>query len=161
MSTIPKVHIPLAYHITFGTCGTRLHGDERPHVDMDHNEYGTPFPPTDPYREDEARARMREEPCYLTIDQRKEVERAIRDLCKRYGWTVYAIAVQSDHTHVVLTADREGDQLRDALKAVATKWLNKKFERRTWWAEGGSAKYIWTDDRLESATKYVNDQRDF
>jgi len=28
------------WHITFGTCGTRLHGDLRPAVDLDHNNRG-------------------------------------------------------------------------------------------------------------------------
>ena len=35
--------IPLAYHITFGTYGTRLHGNERGSVDRAHNAPGEPF----------------------------------------------------------------------------------------------------------------------
>jgi hypothetical protein len=34
------VYLPLAYHITFGTYGTRLHGDDRGTVDQAHNFYG-------------------------------------------------------------------------------------------------------------------------
>jgi hypothetical protein len=33
---------PLAYHITFGTYGTRLHGDERGTVDRSMNHPGDP-----------------------------------------------------------------------------------------------------------------------
>jgi hypothetical protein len=34
---------PLAYHITFGTYGTRLHGDERGTVDRAMNKPGDPI----------------------------------------------------------------------------------------------------------------------
>ena len=39
----PMLDAPLAYHITFGTYGTRLHGGERLTVDRVHNQYGMPF----------------------------------------------------------------------------------------------------------------------
>ena len=35
--------------------------------------------------------------------------------------TIHANAAQSDHVHVVITAIREGEQLRDVLKATATR----------------------------------------
>jgi REP element-mobilizing transposase RayT len=130
-------------------------------VDHEHNEYGTPFPPADREREEEARERMKQEPVYLTIEQRKEVEGAIREIATRYGWTIHSIAVQSDHVHVVITACREGEQLRDALKAVATRALNKKFGSKIWWSEKGSAKYLWERPYFKNAVKYVHDQRDF
>jgi REP element-mobilizing transposase RayT len=151
---------PLAYHITFGTYGTRLHGDDRPHVDVEHNEYGTPFPEADPFRSDEARARMTHDPVEMTFAQRREVEAAIREVASRYGWTTHEIASKPDHTHVVITADRVGDALRDALKAVVTRRLNKMFGVRPWWAEGGSAKYIWDHEYFARASKYVRDQKD-
>jgi hypothetical protein len=37
------MYYPLAYHITFGTYGTRLHGDERGTVERAHNVYGEPI----------------------------------------------------------------------------------------------------------------------
>ena len=99
---------------------------------------------------------------YVTrIEQRKEVERAVRELAARYGWTIHAIAIQRDHAHVVITALREGEKLRDALKAVATRALNAKFGKRTWWAEKGSARYLWERRYFFNARKYVNDQREF
>ena len=79
----------------------------------------------------------------------------------RIGWTIHAIAVQSDHVHVVITAARDGEQLRDALKAVASRALNKQFEKKTWWAEKGSAKYLWEKDYFVNAKDYVDRQRDF
>jgi REP element-mobilizing transposase RayT len=104
---------------------------------------------------------MKFDPCRLTIKQRMCVEEAIRELASRYRWTIHALAVQSDHPHVVITAPRAGDQLREALKAVATRALNKRFGQRRWWAEGGSRKYIWDDEYLARAIRYDLDQRDF
>ena len=152
---------PMGFHITWGTYGTRLHGSSKPHVDNDHNEYGTPFPPTDPRREEESRDRMKFDPVYLTPQQRKLVEEAIHNIAKKYNWIIHAIAAQRDHVHVVITALREGEKLRDALKAVASRELNKQFGAQIWWAEKGSAKYLWERSYFQNATKYVSDQRDF
>ncbi len=129
---------PMGFHITWGTKGTRLHGSQKPHVDREHNEYGTPFAPTDPKREEESRHRMNGDPVYLRIKERRLVEKTLRDVAKRYGWTIHSLAVQSDHAHVVITACRVGKALRDALKAVASRALNKRFGKRDWWAERGA-----------------------
>jgi len=151
----------MAYHIAWGTYGARLPGTGRPHVDREHNEYGGSLAPENPVREAWSRDCMRFDPVHLTLEQRKEVENAIADVAKRYNWTIHANAAQSDHVHVVITAMREGEQLRDALKAAATRRLNEKFGKREWWAEKGSAKYLWERDYFENAKKYVQDQRDF
>jgi REP element-mobilizing transposase RayT len=152
---------PMALHITWGAYGARLHGSHKPHVDRDHNQYGAPFAPEDPARENAARDRMKQSPVLLTVDQRREVERAIAEVAERYDWTIHSMAAQSDHIHVVITACREGKQLRDALKAVASRALNKRFGKKTWWAEGGSAKYLWERSYFENARDYVSGQRDW
>lgn len=152
---------PIAYHITWGTYGTRLPGTDRPHVDRDHNQYGAPLAPTDPQREQAARARMKGDPVYLTMDERLCVKAAIEEVANRYDWTIIQLAVQPDHVHVVITAPREGEQLRDALKAVASKCLNKQFEVRQWWAEKGSAKYLYEREYFDNAVDYVRRQREF
>ncbi|NLG42978.1 MAG: hypothetical protein GX547_07015 [Phycisphaerae bacterium] len=47
---------PLAYHITFGTYGMRLHGDERETVHRRRNQFGEPFVErNDRWRTDDAR----------------------------------------------------------------------------------------------------------
>ena len=153
---------PIAYHITWGTYGARLHGSGKPHVDRDHNVYGTPFAPTERAREEASRQRMSADPVSLTPDERQEVERAIRELAARYTWTIHALAAQSDHVHVVITAPRAGDPLREALKAVASRALNKRFGKRLhWWSENGSDKHLYEPEYFENAVDYVRRQRDF
>jgi REP element-mobilizing transposase RayT len=152
---------PQAYHITFGVYMGRPPGSSRPHVDKDHNQYGQPLAPIDPEREQWAKDNAKESPVKLTLEQRKCVEAAIIDIASSYGWIIYSICANFDHVHVVIGAPREGDQLRDAVKAVASKWLNKQFGKRTWWAEGGSSKYLWDNAYFHNAVKYVKDQREF
>ncbi len=132
----------MGYHITWGTYGTRLPGSPKPHVDRDHNEYKGPLAPTDLDREVASRE-MSEDATYPPFDERRCVEEAIRDVAARYRWTIHAMAIQKDHSHVVITAIREGERLREALKGVASRALNKCFGRKTWWAESGSAKHLW------------------
>ena len=152
---------PRGYHITFGMYGARLHGSVKPHVDRDHNTYGEPFAPTDSAREQNARDRMKFDPVSLTLEQRTLVDKAIDDLCARYQWPIHTKAVQSDHVHVVLTANREGEPLREAIKAVASRALNRQYGKRPWWAEGGSSKYLWETEYFHAAIDYVRRQRDF
>lgn len=152
---------PMAYHITWGTYGARLPGSSKPYVDRGHNEYETPLPKPDPAREQAARDRMRGEPVALTLEQRQETERALEDVARRYNWTIHTKAAQSDHVHVVITAIRDGEQLRDALKACACRALNKKFGAQQWWAEKGSCRYLWERSYFINAKNYVEGQRDF
>ena len=104
---------------------------------------------------------MKYEPVRLTLDQRRLVESAIAGLCTRYNWHVHAIAVQSDHVHVVLSADREGEPLREAIKASASRALNNTYGRRKSWASNGSAKHLWETDYFRAAVRYVKRQRDY
>jgi hypothetical protein len=75
------------WHITFGTYGTRLHGDDRPTVDLQHNQLNAPFLPRDPHREEFERGRMTFPPRYLTMEQRAFVESELSSICVRGGWT--------------------------------------------------------------------------
>src|SRR5262249_28597520 len=150
-----------AYHITWGTYGTRLHGDQRPTVDGEHNQYGQPFVAPDKNREDEIRRNLAREPVYLTLEQRKLVEETLREVADRYDWIIHAIAAQSDHVHIVISAPRIGDDLREALKACASRALNKSSGKKKWWAEGGSDKWLFEDEYFEEVRRYVFDQRDF
>jgi REP element-mobilizing transposase RayT len=154
-------NFPMGYHITWDTYGSRLPGSPKPYVNRWNNEYGDDLPKPDPKREEAARDRMTQGPLKLTREQREEVERSLQGVAERYQWVIHQLASQSDHTHLVITAPRVGDELRDAPKAVACRALNKKFGKRTWWAKGGSCKYLWERDYFENAVGHVRDQRDF
>ena len=153
---------PLAYHITFGTYGTRLHGDSRGTVIRVKNKYGEDIIDRDGDWQTEERSRLRFPPRVFTLEQRQIIESLILAICDRGGWILHAAAARPDHTHVVLTADADGAAVRPLLKRWLGQALSKHLPLRpdqTFWAECGSVKWIWDDDYFGRATHYVRDQR--
>jgi REP element-mobilizing transposase RayT len=153
---------PLAFHITFGTYGTRLHGDERGTVDRSMNQYGDPILGKDEDWEQMERERLKFEPRIFSVEQMIEVERLIPDVCIRGGWQLHTCAAGPDHVHNVLTAQADGEAVRKWLKRWLGQELAKSYSLRdgqTFWAECGSVKWIWTEEYLLRAVKYVSDQR--
>jgi hypothetical protein len=49
----------IAYHITWGTYGTRLHGDPRGTVDREHNQRGSPILGFDEHRWEQEKQRLK------------------------------------------------------------------------------------------------------
>ena len=153
---------PLAYHITFATYGTRLHGDERGTVDRDHNCPGEPILDTDAPRENFEASLMRFPSITFTEVQRRFVEVHLASICERGGWGYRIASAGEDHVHGLIAADAHGSVVRRLLK----RWLGQAlFERwpmskgRTWWAEGGSVKWVWEEQYLRRAYDYIADQR--
>jgi REP element-mobilizing transposase RayT len=152
---------PLAYHITWTTYGTWLHGDVRGWV-----EKGDPgVKPPDPIREEQARERMAESAVVLTPDQRVIVEDTIRRHCQIRGWQLHAVNVRTNHVHVVVTGDRTADEMMNQFKAWCSRRLSdhaglaqpvaRKAGRRHWFTEHGSTKPIFDEAYLQNAAVYV------
>jgi REP element-mobilizing transposase RayT len=149
---------PIGYFLTWVTYGTWLPGDARGWVEYRH---GWQLP--DPIREREAKARMTEDACILTHEQRRAVEAQIADSCAHRRWALHVVNCRSNHVHVVVTADvANPKKIRIDLKAWATRMLKQKFDgsRENWWAECGSIRYLNTDEDLEAAILYVRDGQD-
>jgi hypothetical protein len=79
------VYSPLAYHITFGTYGTRLHGDARGTVERARNVYGEPIVGRDGEWERIERGRLGFEPRVFTFEQMIIAEGLIPSICLRGG----------------------------------------------------------------------------
>src|SRR5438552_7965343 len=62
------------WHITWGTYGARIHGDNRPTVDKTHNQPGEEYIGTNSAREKSVRDRMRFPPVILTSEQQRFIE---------------------------------------------------------------------------------------
>ena len=153
---------PLAYHITFGTYGTRLHGDERGTVDRKMNLPGEPIIGKVEDWERLEQAKLRFMPRWFSLGQRQLVESLVPNICERGGWQLHACACGTDHVHNLLTAQAEGDVVRKLLK----RWLGQALSKHlplqsdeTFWAECGSVKWVWTGHYKARASKYVCDQR--
>ena len=157
----PPVAEPLGFLLTWTTYGTWLPGDERGWV-----ERGLGLQRSDPRRKREAEAGMTEGACILDAEQRRVVEKTITDHCRIRGWELHMVNCRTNHVHVVVTPDREPDDVRDQFKAWCTRRL-KEFERacgkreasmrKKWWTEGGSKRRLWDEGSLEAAIRYVRD----
>ena len=151
---------PLAYHITFGTYGTRLHGDSRGTVDREHNQYGEPVIGKNDLWLREETASLKFPAVRLTDVQRVEVEILISKVCDRGGWTLLVCAAREDHVHTLLTTNSDGQVVRRLLKRWLSEALSGESRRAGgWWAECGSVKWVWTEDYRERAYLYVREQR--
>lgn len=153
---------PLAYHITFGTYGTRLHGDPRGTVDRSHNRPGDPILGADPSRWQREQGTLRYPAVFLTDQQRQHVEAEVACICQRGGWEYIICSAASDHLHTLLSAAAEGAAVRKWFK----RWLGETLSERwplpdgqSWWAEGGSVKHVWDEDYLENVYGYISGQR--
>lgn len=154
------------WHITFGTYGTQLHGDERPTVDRDHNIPGTPFIDPDPARNYEETRALNDDMVYLSMHTRRFIEGVIPQLCERGDWFFRTCAAGPDHVHVLLAAapERHGKQVRHWLKRWLSQALNghplsHRPAAAPWWAEGGSTKPVKTPDYFDRAYRYIVGQR--
>ena len=103
------------------------------------------------------------------MDQRTLVEQTIREHCGIRGWRLHAVNASSNHLHVVVTADRDPDDVMNQFKAWCSRKLSdaagllgavaKKAGRRHWFTEGGDKEEIGTEEYLVNAIAYVVDRQ--
>ncbi len=74
---------PLAYHITFGTYGTRLHGDESETVSRERDRFGEPIVGKDVVWQTLERAQLKFPPVVLNRKQRLHSESVVPGICTR------------------------------------------------------------------------------
>jgi REP element-mobilizing transposase RayT len=157
----PRANFPLAYHITWGTYGTRLHGDTRGTVHHSENQYGDPIIGKDGEWQKEEALLLRFPMRILTIEQRLFIERTVPGICNRGKWDLITVAAGPDHVHAVLRAAVDGKDIRKWLK----RWLSEAMSERwpiqpgeVWWAECGSVKWVWNRDYYNRVVNYVQRQ---
>ena len=153
------------WHITFGTYGSRLHGDTRPTVDRRHNVFGTPFLAPDAVRVRYEREQMSVPPLLLTDAQRLCVESALPEICDAMDASLVVAAApeERNHVHVVVDTDPafHGKQTRALIKRRLTQRLNADFHcpAPRWWAKGGSTKAVKDEAYQRNVYAYVSKQR--
>lgn len=134
---------PLAYHITWGTYGTRLHGDPRGTVDRTRNQYETPFIELDQHRWEQMKENLKYPPVLLTYEQMVFIESRIPELCQQGCWRYHVCAAGPDHVHNVIASPSDPDTIRRLLKRWMTQAMNSRWKCPSpWWAECGSIRWI-------------------
>ncbi len=154
---------PIAYHITFTTYGTWLHGDKRGSVDEQHNQYRSVFVSPDAKLHRKEQNHLKNPPVILNKNFREVVLKAVLQVCRFRNWVPCAVHVRSNHIHIVVNGNAKPEKMMTDFKAYATRAIksvdnNQKFIRK-YWSLHGSTKYIWTKEGLASAIDYVKNKQ--
>lgn len=155
--------IPLAVFFTFRCYGTWLHGDERGSVDRHNNTYGSPRIGSNNHWKRHNEQLLLHPPARLNAAGRKSVEKAIRDLCEKRGWTLLAINIRTNHVHVVICiGSKRPKDVLIALKANSTRQLREDGQwphEHSPWADKGSKRNLWNEKSIWEACNYVNNEQ--
>ena len=158
----PHSPIPIAYLITYHTYGTWLHGEEDGSIDRRQNEFGTPaFPASSEYIQ-RAQALMDQPEYCMDAPRRAIVLQTILEVCSTRGWTLFAAHVRTNHVHVVVHAPQDPERVAGDFKAYASRNMNSAnfdFHDRKRWSRHGSTRYLWRNEDVEAAIRYVVDEQ--
>ena len=149
---------PLAYLITFRTYGTWLHGDIRGSTDRYHNDYATLRIRPNPQGRAYNRSLLARPPVLLDAPRRRCVDGSVRATCAFRGWTLHALNVRTNYVHAVISASCIPESVLRDLKAYATRSLREAgcwIGEQSPWCDGGSTRYLWTENALACAITYV------
>ena len=150
---------PLGLFITWTVYGTFLPGDSR---GWRHRTAGPQ--PASPRLEMWHGDRLQHDVITLNDSMRRVAEEAIREICSVRSWSLWAVAVRSDHVHVVVTAPEYAPKLvRDQLKAKATKELRSGFSAwkdRPVWTAKGDIEYLDSESDIEQCVVYGVEAQD-
>lgn len=155
---------PIAYFLTWHTYGTWLHGRAEGSVDKRHNAPNTDRLPPDSLREFRNSKRLKNEPYVLAAEARVVVDRVIREHCELKAWRLHALAVRSNHVHVVVSAPGvRAEQVVRQLKQWGTRRLREQghasADQRVWVALA-STRLLFKDAELEHAARYTVEGQD-
>lgn len=148
----------LAYLLTFSTYGTHLPGSEKGWVDIQHGTPGSPMMAFNPSRQTWWSAHLYETPWMLNADARHITLDAVRSACKHRCWTAHAIHIRTTHVHAVVAGEATPERMLADFKAYATRAFRRalpNIQRRRYWANHGSTRYLWNEVSLKAAIDYV------
>jgi REP element-mobilizing transposase RayT len=100
---------------------------------------------------------MSDVPYLLDEIRRPIVLAAIREVCNHRGWVLMAAHVRSNHVHTVVETDGDPVTVMNTFKAYASRGLNQQEGSRKRWARHGSTKWLWKDQDVREAVRYVVD----
>ncbi len=155
---------PLAYFLTWHTYGTWLHGHRDGSVDKHHDQYGSDRVRPKPMREARARERMKSEPVIFSKRARSIVEAVIREHCALKNWHLHALAVRTNHVHVVVGAGEvEPEPIVKQLKQWGTRRLREGglvASEQPVWAKHASTKRLFDERSLHQAVRYTLEEQE-
>jgi REP element-mobilizing transposase RayT len=152
----------MRYFITFACYGAHLHGDESGSVDRRHNLFGGRSLEADPRRARAERRSMSQPPYEMDSKSRSIVLQTLPEVCSHRGWNLLAAHVRTNHVHVIVEAEVPPEKVMNDFKAYASRALsrlNGNEPGRKRWARHGSTRWLWSDQDVAEAIRYVVEQQ--
>ena len=152
----------MRYFITFACYGAHLHGDESGSVDRRCNVFGGRSLEADPARVQAERLRMSWAPYEMDGDRRAIVLQTVAEVCSHRGWGLLAAHVRTNHVHVIVEAEVPPETVMSDFKAYASRALSRidgGGAGRRRWARHGSTLWLWGDEDVRAAVRYVVEQQ--
>jgi REP element-mobilizing transposase RayT len=139
-----------------------MHGEESGSVDREHNAFGGRLIEADPKRLRAEKQRMDQPPYSMDRERREAVLAAIIERCADRHWSPRAAHVRMNHVHIVVEADVRPERVMNDLKSYASRRLNRLgFDDpgRKRWARHGSTRWLWKQENVSAAIRYVVNQQ--
>jgi REP element-mobilizing transposase RayT len=105
---------------------------------------------------------MNQPPYELGCDSRTTVLKTLREVCLHRSWNLLAAHVRSSHVHVIVEAKAPPEKVMSDFKAYASRALNRlEGEEPSGgrWARHGSTRWLWKDQDVREAIRYVIEQQ--
>jgi len=140
----------VGYMVTWTTYGTWLQGDKRGYV------RDGKILPSDTGLEAANKKLQKSGLVRLTTEQKKVVKYAVLKEAERIGQEILALAVCSNHIHLVVGSGNESiESAVSRYKNVSTCALKKMGLIKTIWTRGFDKRFCFTHEQLEQKIKYV------
>jgi REP element-mobilizing transposase RayT len=135
-------------------------GEEPPNARFEHDLPGEPYEEALPGLNRSAAAQCKGPPIFLNPVQAEIALAQFQETAAHRSRTLQAVAVMSNHFHVVVQVsdDPEPGRLLADFKAYLSRALNRRFGKPpagTWWTTNGSKRKLPDDRALAAATGYV------
>ena len=140
----------IGYMVTWTTYGTWLQGDERGYV-----KDGKILEKNDELNL--INQKLQKYPAFkLNSEQKQIVKKAVLEEAQRINHKIFAIAVYSNHLHIVAGVSEESiEQTVHRYKYSATLALRKFGKEKRIWSKGFDKRFCFTNEELERKIKYV------
>ncbi|MGA2325166.1 MAG: transposase [Bryobacteraceae bacterium] len=131
-------------------------------MDRHHNLPGSRLLEADPQRASAERQKMNQAPYSLDPDSRAAVVEALREVCVQRGWNLLPAHVRTNHVHVIVEAEVRPERVMNDFKSYASRALNRLGRDgpdRKRWARHGSTRWLWRDQDVQEAIRYVVEEQ--
>lgn len=141
----------IGYMITWTTYGSWLQGDKRGYV-----KNGTILPANDKLKSANQK-QQKFQMVKLDSSQKYTVRKAILQEAQKINQKILAIAVCSNHVHIVAKVSSESiEQIVHRYKRLSTFVLRKAGLSGKIWSAGFDKRFCFTDKDIEQKVKYVD-----